>query len=158
MKVYYDERLCPEKFEQMAKEYSKLKQQLVIKKIDNNIGKKDLLTHEIKTNLNKVSSGIEYLSSFNLSSTNKINLKKLKEYKNKIKEQIALENIKIQNSNFCQSLQQTIYFCIDIIRKILELQNYCNEDEYMTYLNIQDNILEMINILVLMFGVCKYRK
>ena len=158
MKVYNDEKLCPEIFEQMAKEYSKQKQQLVVRKIENNIDEKNSLIRKVENNINKISSSIDYLSSFNLSQTNKAHLEKLKQYQDKIKEHVTEENIKMQNSNFCQSLQQTTSFCTSTIKKIIALQNHCNEDEYTKYLNIQDSMLDIINILVHMFGVCKYRK
>ena len=158
MKQYNDEALCPEKFEQMAKEYSNQKKQIKMKRINNDYGKKSNLVFDINTNLIDLINYFDILSKYKLSKQNQNNITKLNNIAVGIKKIIDFKTVLQKNTNYCHCLTQCILLCTKVVSSIICLEEFCDDIEYKKYQDLQLDILKMIEILSNMFGVCNYRK
>ncbi len=136
--VYDDEKLSPESFEQMAKEYAKNRK----KSIDNLLPIFETIIC-LKNNLKK----------FKLNKVYSKKLDKISENTNILNNYIQENNYNIKernfNTNYCALLVMLISSCIDA-RSILDKSDKLNYE-------IKDALDNITRTSATMFGVCKYR-
>ena len=160
---YNDERLTPEIFEQMCKEYHKsFKSNIYFNEqpIDKDKLKKSV--ENLFMSEQKIYNLINSLKRFNLTPARQKQLQHLlnnfniQQEQNKSLYDKNFEDIKIK-IDYCNTLTEIIK---ESGKSIQEQLTICENDDLFKAKQQEmiENLIKRINITALMFGVCKYRK